>query len=209
MYFSIHGSIVSVETWLADRVHHEQAIVLDHRAGLFEIGPVVLVADVLEHAHRDDLVGLALEQAVVLDLELDGQVLVALAAIGGLVGRDGDADAARAVFFGGKAHEGAPAAADVPHQLAGLEADLAADEVELGLLRLVDIGDARRASSRRSRSCACRARPCRRRSRCSASARRAGCARSICMLMSLACAICQIRLGVMLSFCATPDSARG
>ena len=134
--------MVSVDHWLADGVHHEQAVVLDDAAGLLEIGPVVLVADVLEHAHRDDVVGLALELAVVLDPELDRQVLVALAAVGGLVGRDGDADAAGAVFLGGKAHEGAPAAADVPDQLAGLQADLAADEVELGFLRLVDVGDA-------------------------------------------------------------------
>src|SRR5690606_7777772 len=103
---------------------------------------VVAMADMLEHAHRHDVVGLAVELAVVPDLELDGEVLVAFAPIGGLVGRDGYADALGAVLFGGKAHERTPAAADVPHSLSGLEADLAAHEVELGFLRLVDIVDA-------------------------------------------------------------------
>jgi hypothetical protein len=127
---------------LADRVQQEQAVVLDDFAGLLEVGPEIAMADMLEHAHRDDVVGLAVELAVVLDLELDRQVLVPLAAIGGLVRRHRDANAVGLIFFRGKAHEGAPAAADVPHLLSRLQADLAADEVELGLLRFIDIGHA-------------------------------------------------------------------
>src|SRR5581483_2961412 len=56
-----------------------------------------------------------------------------------LLARDGDADAADSVVFGGELERLAPAAADVEHAHAGAQTQLPADEIELGFLRIVEV----------------------------------------------------------------------
>ena len=93
----------------------------------------------LEHAHRDDVVRLVIVIPIVLELEFDREVSVAPATIVGLFARDGDADARYAVALPGKAHKGPPATANIVHSLAWLETDLAADEIELVVLSLIEV----------------------------------------------------------------------
>src|SRR5690606_10365906 len=124
---------------LADGVEQEQAVIREAAAGDLHVVAVVAAADVLEHADADDAVDLAanvgrLQLAIVLQPELQRQVLVALAGIRGLLLRDGHADRLDAVVGRGVRHEAAPAATDVEHAHAGLQAELAADQVELGFL---------------------------------------------------------------------------
>ncbi|MDH6189218.1 hypothetical protein M2168_002250 [Streptomyces sp. CZ24] len=93
-------------------------------------------ADVLGHADGGDrVVGPVPDVAVVLDADLDavGEALFggALAGVGGLFAREGDADDLDAVLAGGVQRHRAPAAADVEQAHAGGEAELAADQVEL------------------------------------------------------------------------------
>src|SRR5690606_41016038 len=52
---------------------------------------------------------------------------------------DGHAHAADAVALGGELQRLAPAAADVEHAHAFAQAELAADQVQLGLLRIVEV----------------------------------------------------------------------
>ena len=104
----------------------------------------LLGADVLDHADRGDGVErLAGELAVVDDAEVgavrDPGLLGAAARGLDLRRRQRDAGDVDAVALGGVDGERAPAAADVEHVLAPLEAELLADELELGLLRLLEV----------------------------------------------------------------------
>ena len=75
--------------------------------------------------------------AIILQQRAHRQSRIAVSGIFGLHRGNGDAKAIRAVALGGKAHERAPAAADVEHGVARLKSDFAADKIELGILRLV------------------------------------------------------------------------
>ncbi len=120
-----------------DAVQEKQAIRRDEGSGLLEIGPVVLVSDMLEHADRDHPVERAFKVHIVHEPGLDRQTVCTVIGKGRLLLADGDAQAGNAVAFRGKLQKPAPARADIEHAHARLKADLAADEVELGLLRRV------------------------------------------------------------------------
>src|SRR6185295_7482155 len=104
------------------------------------------------HAHARNLVERAVvDLAVVGDADLkavgEARAPDALAGVLGLGLGQGHADALDAVARGGVDEQGAPAAADVEQSLAGREAQLAADELELALLRgleaLTGVGEVR------------------------------------------------------------------
>ena len=108
-----------------------------HRA---DVGVELRAADVLVHPDARDLVErLLVELAIVEHAHLD-----AVAEPGGgdalarelrLRLRERHAERAHAVVSRRVQDERSPAAADVEHPLAGLEAELAADQLELALLR--------------------------------------------------------------------------
>ena len=107
---------------------------------LLGVAAELVDADVLDHADAGDLVVRAVvDLAVVGDADLDpvAEPGVAHALAGDLGLRLGqrDADAAHAVVLGGVQEQRPPAAADVEQALARLEPQLAADDLELALLR--------------------------------------------------------------------------
>ena len=104
---------------------------------------VVALPDVLAHLDRGDRVeGAVGHLAVVLQPDLDPILEAALADPlvdeRLLLARDRHADDLRAELLGRVQRERAPAAADVEVTAAGLDAELAADEVELVALRVLD-----------------------------------------------------------------------
>ena len=138
------------------RVQQEQAVVAQAALRHLHVGLVVAFADMFEHAQADHRVELAVELPIVLQPEFDRQAVAQLAAQRDLPLRHGHADTADAVALGGETHQAAPAAADVEQRHAAPQPQLAADQVELVFLRLIE-RLARRSSSRRCRSCAGRA----------------------------------------------------
>src|SRR5450432_1907240 len=100
-----------------------------------EVRTVVGDSDVLEHADRGDLVESSVDQRIV--AQLDGYLVIESEArdlflrIGELLLRKRHADGVDAVMPGGVTDERPPAAADVEQAIARLQAQLAADHVEL------------------------------------------------------------------------------
>jgi hypothetical protein len=129
---------------LAYGVQQEQAILAQAAACHPEVVLVVAMAHMLEHADRGDAVEalppVRVELAVVGQLDAHRQSLQPLLCPAGLFARDGQADAAHAVMLGGMTHQPAPAAADVEQGHAGAQLQLAADQIELGQLRLFQRG---------------------------------------------------------------------
>src|SRR5512135_633699 len=93
----------------------------------------------LEHADRPAAIEALIEVAVVLQADLDRQSGAKLAGKPRLLLRDRDADAAHVVMRRRIVQRLAPATADVEHAHARRKAELAADEVELGFLRGVQV----------------------------------------------------------------------
>ncbi len=121
------------------------------------------------HADARDLVeGLGLQRAEIGQLDgdavLEAEALHLLDRVGVLLLGQRHAMGLDAVMPGRVADQPAPAAADVQHPLAGLQAQLAADDVELGDLRLLQRRLGRRGSRRRYRPSPGRERARRRRS---------------------------------------------
>jgi hypothetical protein len=110
-----------------------------------ELGPVavdLLRADVLDHADAGHLVELLARQVAVVehaDVDEVGDAGLRRPGARALGLRRGQRDPgdAGAVALGGVHREGAPAAAHVQQPVAGLEVQLAADQVPLGLLGLL------------------------------------------------------------------------
>ena len=98
---------------------------------------VVLLAHVLEHAQGNDVVEFSPHFPVVLQAQFDRQSFAHFPAKLRLFPGNRDARHPRAVSLGREFGEAAPAAADVEHVLPRLKPQLAANEVELGFLRLV------------------------------------------------------------------------
>ena len=99
--------------------------------------------DVLEHADRADRVEAAVDVAVVLHAvldALDAGVRRGLLRVLGLVRRQRDADRLHAVVARRVHDHAAPSAADVEQAHAGAQAELAADQVVLRGLRLLEGG---------------------------------------------------------------------
>ena len=124
--------------WLSSRPARAQRAAQPARVLVHLLG-----ADVLDHADRGDGVErLARELAVVDDAEVgavgDARLLGAAPRGLDLRRRERDAGDVHAVALGGVDRERAPAAADVEHALAARQRQLLADELELGLLRLLE-----------------------------------------------------------------------
>src|SRR6478735_302644 len=126
----------------AGPLQDEQAVVLQELVHLLVVADDVLDADVLAHLEADDLVELALDVAVVANLDL-GSVAhaVGVDAIGAevhLLLRQGHAVALGPEFLGRAGHERAPAAADVEQGFALFQAQLLATAIDLFVLRLLE-----------------------------------------------------------------------
>ena len=125
-----------------DAVVQDQAARRQQTHDLAKVGVHVGLADVLEHADRRYLVERPRFRQVAVVAQFNAHP--ALQALGGdqlahmriLVGRQRDAGRINAVMLGSPQQQRAPAGADVQETLARLEHQLAADVVELGLLRL-------------------------------------------------------------------------
>ena len=108
-----------------------------------EVVRVLPHADVLGEPDRADRVEVALEHVAVVGVPHLGEVRQPLA-VDGLLGprrlrdREGDAERLHAVLARREADHAAPAAADVEQPHAGLEVELAGDEVVLVVLRLLE-----------------------------------------------------------------------
>ena len=131
--FGAHDGAVA-----ADGVEEAEALGAEAAVDGLHKGAEVFVADVFEHADRDDAVEGFVDLAEVLEADLDGEVGAGGAGPVVLLGGEGDAGDVGAVALGHEAREAAPAAADVEDGHAGVEFEFAADEVELGLLGLVE-----------------------------------------------------------------------
>ena len=126
----------------ADAVHEAAAFRRQRAAHQRAEILVVALADVLEHADRDERVVRARQIAVVvldeLDLAVEAELLGPRARVRDLLLRDVEAAHAHAVVLRHEQREAAPAAAGLDDALAGLQLQLAADVMHLRLLRLLD-----------------------------------------------------------------------
>ena len=93
----------------------------------------------LEHADGIHRVERFVDIAVILQAYLDRQAGAQRARKFGLFLRDGDADTFDAIVFCGVLQCFTPAAADVEYALPRFELQLAADQIELGGLRVVEV----------------------------------------------------------------------
>src|SRR5690554_2591912 len=125
-----------------DAVIEEDAPVRQQIADLAEIGGITGDADMLVHADAGDLVPAALQIAVV--LQLDGHAVLqsercnlVLCKFELLLGQ-GHTVGFRAVVLRRMTQQRAPAATDVEEAFAGLQAQLAADEVKFVALGLLE-----------------------------------------------------------------------
>ena len=124
-----------------DAVVQQQPARLEQAVDLGEVGRQLGPADMLEHAHRGDLVErLVVRKAAVVEQVHPyppGQaaLLDDLVDVGVLVAAEGDAARLHAVVLGRVQQEAAPAGADVEEALAFLQHQLAADVLQLGFLR--------------------------------------------------------------------------
>ena len=128
---------------LADRVQQHHSVGLQQLAALGEEFVIMLRADMLEHADRDDAVEPLVEQAIVLELELH---MVRHAGRRRPLARDlqlvlgqGDAEHVDAGDLVQVQRHPAPAAADVEHPLPRLERELGGDMRLLVELRLLEV----------------------------------------------------------------------
>ena len=132
-----------VET-VRDAVVEIETAVLEHGVDAGEERRVVRDADVLDHPDRGDLVVAGVGRQVAHVEVLDPTALAeserrdALGGVVGLGARQGDAVGADAVVLGGPDGEAAPAAADVEQALVAAQAQLAADQIELVGLGLLE-----------------------------------------------------------------------
>ena len=115
------------------------AAVLEAAVHRLHEGPVILQTHVLEHADGDDLVIGAVEIAVIPFDDLHGEPLARFAGVFDLPVRYIDGGHTASAFFGHVSRQAAPAAADVEHAVVRLEVELAADEVHLFHLGLVQV----------------------------------------------------------------------
>ena len=126
-----------------DRVVEEQSVLRKQPLHLPHVARDVLQPDVLVHADGGDLVKLPLHRGVVLELDrhavFEPQALDLLARIVELRFRQRDAVRGDVIRSRRMTDEPTPAAADVEEALARLQAQLAANHLQLVALRLRDI----------------------------------------------------------------------
>jgi len=137
-----------------DAVVEEESARLEQLVGDMEVLFQLFEADVLDHANAGQLVvagGAAGKITVVLQFDGAGvcssRLVDAVRGKAGLLMAEGDAAALHLVVLDGVQQKSSPAAANVKKLLAGLEAELAANEVELcrlsgvkTLLRVAEVG---------------------------------------------------------------------
>ena len=144
MYLSIQESADVVETLLPMVCSRNKPPGAQRlRRGLHQT-LVVAIADVFDHADRDDLVEdpaklLVIELPIVAAGNGHRQAVAAIFRVCRLFQRNRNADHFDAVDARRIVREAAPAAADVQHTFAALQLELAADEIELGPLCRVEI----------------------------------------------------------------------
>ena len=123
-------------------MQQHDAVGLQQRRAFVEEGAVVVDADMLEHADRDDAVEALGKVAIVPELEMHVVVeTLGLGALGGdrvLFGRERDAEHVGLEASCQIEAEPAPAGADVEHGLAGLHPQLRGDVALLGGLRFFE-----------------------------------------------------------------------
>ena len=124
----------------ADGVNKGDAALLEAAIDNLHISAIVLVADVLHDADRDHGVVGAFYLAIVLQAQLDGQAPAQLHAQRDLLLGHSHPQHLGAVLFGRILGKAAPAAAQLKHAHARLEANLFADQLELGVLCLIQRG---------------------------------------------------------------------
>ena len=132
------GVDVAGPTVAGDRVEHAHAAGGEASIHGFHVRAVVLRAHVLEHPHRYDGVEASRHVPVVLDPDLHREVPAGLPGDLGLLRRDGDAERPDPISLGCISDEAAPSAPDVQQRPSLPQAGLAADEVQLRLLGLVE-----------------------------------------------------------------------
>ena len=124
---------------VAHRVHERDAVVAEIAVDDVHEVPMILPPDVFAHANRNDGVVAAGDVAVVLQADLDGQLerigfcLPPLLLFSG----DGHAEHLTPVPLRSVDREAAPPASEIEHLHPWREADLAAHQIELRFLRLI------------------------------------------------------------------------
>src|SRR5690606_26465994 len=118
----------------ADGVQQQQPVGSEQAARVLHEAAVVATSDMLEHADRENAIEPALQVAVIRQQDLHGQARAALARGVGLERGDGAAHYLNAITLRGKLCGAAPAAADIQYAHAGLQPQLAADQIKLALL---------------------------------------------------------------------------
>ena len=142
---------------MRDAVIQEQSAGLQHAPHGIEIHGQILESHVLEHADARHLVveRLAFQVAIIAQLDrhpvLEPRRRDARARDLELLAAQRDSVGAHAVMLGRVDHQRAPAAADVEKSLTGLQEQLAADVLELGLLRMRRFQQRRARSNRRNK----------------------------------------------------------
>ena len=123
-------------------MQHHDAVVGEQLRALAEERVVMIDADMLEHADRDDAVERSVDVAIVLQIEpgLVAQPLFRRALVGDVVLllRQRDAGHVGAGHFGEIEPKPAPAAADIEHALSGLQQQLGGEVPLLGELGVVE-----------------------------------------------------------------------
>ena len=127
-------------------LQEEGAIVLEHVVDLLQEGREVPDTDVLSHLEAGDLVvlssgdgGVAVIHAENLGLGFGGSVAAkATVAPGGLVASEGDTGNVCAKVLGSETSERSPTTTEIQHPFTRLQADLAADGLELVVLKFLE-----------------------------------------------------------------------
>ena len=117
-------------------MQEEQPVVDQQTLGGLEIGRVVAMSNMLEHAERIDAIEPAAQAPIILQQDFHGQPSATLGGRSGLILRNGHARDAHAIPLGRKLRSAAPTAADIEHVHARPQSQLATDEIELGFLGL-------------------------------------------------------------------------
>ena len=103
-----------------------------------EIGPIIFVPDVFEHAKRNNVVERSFSSPIVLQAKINGQPLAQFFPQHDLLLGDRDAGDVRLVSLGREFGEASPSASDVEYLLPGLYIQFAAHEIELRFLGLIE-----------------------------------------------------------------------
>ncbi len=108
-------------------MQQKQSVIVQAASRNFHICPVVFIADMFDHAHRNDPVELFIDVPVILQSDLYRQARAQRFCQLNLLFRNRNTDNFHPVFFGGVFGQTAPPAADIQHLHPGLQSQLPAD----------------------------------------------------------------------------------